>query len=81
MPRMTREMIGDGIRQQFDVTAAMATRLDKEQTEENVERTKNMARCQSGTVVVRRSKSAWRLVIPGFLIASLSGICSVPNMD
>ena len=33
MPRMTRELIGDGIRQQFDVTAAMANRLDKDRTE------------------------------------------------
>ena len=34
MPRMTREMIGDGIRQQFDVTAAMANRLDKKRTDQ-----------------------------------------------
>jgi len=29
MARMAKEMIGEGVRQQFDVTAAMANRLDK----------------------------------------------------
>ena len=34
LPRMAREIIGEGIRQQFDVTASMANRLDKVRTEE-----------------------------------------------
>ena len=34
LPRMAREIIGEGIRQQFDVTAAMANRLDKARTEQ-----------------------------------------------
>ena len=34
LPRMAREIIGEGIRQQFDVTASMANRLNKVRTEE-----------------------------------------------
>jgi hypothetical protein len=34
LPRMAREVIGEGIRQQFDVTASMANRLDRARTEE-----------------------------------------------
>ena len=33
MPRMAREMIHEGLRQQFDIASAMANRLDKKQTE------------------------------------------------
>ncbi len=31
---MAREVIGEGVRQQFDVTASMANRLDRARTEE-----------------------------------------------
>ena len=34
MPRMAREMIHEGLRQQFDIASAMANRLDKERTDE-----------------------------------------------
>lgn len=34
LPRMAREVIGEGVRQQFDVTASMANRLDRARTEE-----------------------------------------------
>lgn len=34
LPRMAREIIGEGIRQQFDVTATMANRLDRVRTEQ-----------------------------------------------
>jgi len=34
LPRMAREIIGEGVRQQFDVTASMANQLDKTRTEE-----------------------------------------------
>lgn len=34
LPRMAREIIGEGVRQQFDVTASMANRLDRARTEE-----------------------------------------------
>ena len=34
LPRMAREVIGEGVRQQFDVTASMANRLDRSRTEE-----------------------------------------------
>ena len=34
LPRMAREIIHEGIRQQFDVTAAMANRIDKDQTDQ-----------------------------------------------
>lgn len=34
LPRMAREVIGEGIRQQFDATASMANRLDRSRTEE-----------------------------------------------
>ena len=34
LPRMAREVIGEGVRQQFDVTASMANRLDRTRTEE-----------------------------------------------
>ncbi|WP_454061961.1 hypothetical protein [Candidatus Nitrospira salsa] len=33
MPRMAREMIHEGLRQQFDITSAMANRLDSKHTE------------------------------------------------
>ncbi len=33
MPRMAREMIHEGLRQQFDITSTMANRLDKKRTE------------------------------------------------
>ncbi len=33
MSRMAREMMHEGLRQQFDITSAMANRLDKKQTE------------------------------------------------
>lgn len=33
MPRMAREMMHEGLRQQFDITSSMANRLDKKQTE------------------------------------------------
>ncbi|MCA9472980.1 MAG: hypothetical protein MRJ96_16160 [Nitrospirales bacterium] len=34
MPRMAREMIHEGLRQQFDIASAMANRLDQERTTE-----------------------------------------------
>ena len=34
LPRMVRELIGEGVRQQFDVTSSMANRLDRARTEE-----------------------------------------------
>ena len=34
MPRMAREMIHEGLRQQFDIASSMANRLDKERTDE-----------------------------------------------
>ncbi len=34
MPRMAQELIHEGIRQQFDVTAAMANRLNRNRTDE-----------------------------------------------
>ena len=33
MPRMAREMMHEGLRQQFDITSTMANRLDKQRTE------------------------------------------------
>ncbi len=33
MPRMAREMMHEGLRQQFDITSSMANRLDKKHTE------------------------------------------------
>ena len=34
MPRMAQELIHEGVRQQFDITAAMANRLDRTRTDE-----------------------------------------------
>ncbi len=34
LPRMAQELIHEGIRQQFDITAAMANRIDKMRTDE-----------------------------------------------
>ena len=34
MPRMAQELIGEGIRQQFDITAGMANRLNRARTDE-----------------------------------------------
>ncbi|MDX1412497.1 MAG: hypothetical protein R3351_10090 [Nitrospirales bacterium] len=34
LPRMAQELIHEGVRQQFDITAAMANRLNKTRTEE-----------------------------------------------
>ena len=34
LPRMARELIRDGVRQKFDITAAMANRIDKERTDQ-----------------------------------------------
>ncbi len=34
MPRMAQELIGEGIRQQFDITAGMANRLNRTRTDE-----------------------------------------------
>ena len=34
LPRMAREVMGEGLRQQFDVTASIANRLDRSRTEE-----------------------------------------------
>ncbi|MEX0829145.1 MAG: hypothetical protein WD032_02780 [Nitrospirales bacterium] len=34
MPRMAQELIHEGLRQQFDITASMANRLDRARTEE-----------------------------------------------